>query len=268
MSSAPMPDTRRPAAATALAGTATLTGRHLRRLSRVPALFAFATVQPVLLVVLFSYGLGGAIHPPGAHRYIDYVLPGLLVLALGFGASQAAVAVADDLASGMTDRFRSMPVPVIAVLAGRAAADAVRNLAATIFMVAAGAAIGFRFHAGPAAALAAIALAVTTGMAFSFINILLGLLVKDPEAAGLAGLSPVIILVFASSTLVPVATMPGWLQAFAKVNPVTVIADALRVLCLGGPAATPVTQAATWIAALLLITIPPAITRCRHAGRA
>ena len=113
-----------------------------------------------------------------------------------------------------------------------------------------------------------MALAVATGLAFSWLNILLGPLVRDPESAGLAGLFPVIILVFASSTLVPVATMPGWLQAFAKVNPITVIAGALRVLCLGGPAARSATEAFTWIAGVLVIAVPLAIRRYRHAASA
>ncbi len=209
-------------AATA-AGIAAITGRNLRRLVRVPTLLVFATVQPVLFVLLFSYAFGGAIHVPGVTRYIDYLLPGIVVLAIGFGASQTGVAIG------------------------------------------VGAAIGFRFHAGPAAALAAAALAVATGLAFSLLNLLLGLVVRDPESAGLAGLFPVIILFFTSSALVPVATMPGWLQAFAKANPITVITGALRALCLGGPAARPTIEAAAWIAALLAVTVPAAITSYRHA---
>jgi hypothetical protein len=160
-------------------------------------------------------------------------------------ASQTGVAIAEDLASGMIDRFRALPIAAAAVLAGRVAADAVRNLFVVALMIAVGSAMGFRFHAGPAAALAAVAfaLAVSVGLAFSWLNLLLGLLVRNPESAGLAGIFPVIILVFTSSMLVPVATMPGWLQAFANVNPVTALVDALRVLCLGGPAAVPVLEA-------------------------
>jgi ABC transporter DrrB family efflux protein len=253
------------APASALASVATITGRNLRRLVRVPTLIAFATVQPVLFVLLFTYAFGGAIHPPGAARYIDYLLPGLFVLAIGFGASQTGVAIADDLASGMIDRFRSLPMPSAAVLAGRVAADAVRNLFVVALMIAVASAIGFRFHAGPAAALAVVALAVAVGIAFSWLNLLLGLLVRNPESAGLAGIFPVVILVFTSSALVPVATMPGWLLAFANVNPVTVWVDALRALCLGGPTATPVLEALAWIGAILLATIPAAILRYRHA---
>ena len=248
-----------------LADTATITGRNLRRLVRVPNLLIFATVQPVLFVVLFTYAFGGAIHVPGAARYIDYLLPGIFVLAIGFGASQTGVAIAEDLSTGMIDRFRSLPITGGAVLAGRVAADAARNLFVVVLMIAVGAAIGFQFHAGPSAALAAVALAVATGLAFSWLNLLLGLAVRDPESAGLAGLFPVVILFFTSSALVPVATMPGWLQAFAKANPITVITGALRALCLGGPTTRPAIEATGWIAALLAVTVPAAIARYRHA---
>jgi ABC-2 type transport system permease protein/oleandomycin transport system permease protein len=252
-------------AAQILADTAIITGRNMRRLVRVPTLLVFATVQPVLFVLLFTYAFGGAIQVPGVARYIDYLLPGIFVLAIGFGASQTGVAIAEDLSAGMIDRFRSLPITGGAVLAGRVTADAARNLFVVGLMIAVGAAIGFRFHAGPAAALAALALAVAAGLAFSWINLLLGLAVRDPESAGLVGLFPVVILFFTSSALVPVATMPGWLQAFAKANPITVITGALRALCLGGPTTRPAIEATAWIAALLAITIPAAITRYRHA---
>jgi ABC-2 type transport system permease protein/oleandomycin transport system permease protein len=231
----------------------------------VPALLVLATIQPVLFVPLFSYAFGGAIRVPGVTHYIDYLLPGIFVLAIGFGASQTGVAVAEDLATGMIDRFRSLPISATAVLAGRVAADALRNLFVVALMTGVGAAIGFRFHAGPAAALAAAALAVAAGLVFSWLNLLLGLVVRDPESAGLAGLFPVIILFFTSSALVPVATMPGWLQAFAKANPITVITGALRDLCLGGPTTRPALQAAAWLLGLLAVTIPAAVASYRHA---
>jgi ABC transporter DrrB family efflux protein len=165
----------------------------------------------------------------------------------------------------MIDRFRSLPITAAAVLAGRVAADALRNLFVAGLMIGVGAAIGFRFHAGPAAAAAAVALAVATGLAFSWLNLLLGLAVRDPESAGLAGLFPIIILFFTSSALVPVATMPGWLQAFAKANPITVITGALRALCLGGPTTRPALEATAWLTGLLAVTVPAAIASYRHA---
>jgi ABC-2 type transport system permease protein/oleandomycin transport system permease protein len=251
--------------ASALVNTATITGRNLRRLVRVPTLLVFATVQPVLFVLLFTYAFGGAIHIPGVAHYIDYLLPGIFVLAIGFGASQTGVAIAEDLSTGMIDRFRSLPITSGAVLSGRVAADALRNLFVVGLMIAVAAAIGFRFHAGPTAAFAAVVVAVATGLAFSWLNLLLGLTVRDPESAGLAGLFPIVILFFTSSTLVPVATMPGWLQAFAKANPITVITDALRALCLGGPTARPAAEAAAWLIGLLAVTVPATIARYRHA---
>jgi ABC-2 type transport system permease protein/oleandomycin transport system permease protein len=247
------------------ASVATITARNLRRLIRVPTLLVFATVQPVLFVLLFTYAFGDAIHVPGVAHYIDYLLPGIFVLAIGFGASQTGVAIAEDLTTGMIDRFRSLPITAAAVLTGRVAADALRNLFVVALMIGVGSAIGFRFHAGPAAALAAVALAVATGLAFSWLNLLLGLAVRDPESAGLAGLFPIIILFFTSSTLVPVATMPGWLQAFAKANPITVITGALRALCLGGPTTRPALEATAWLIGLLAVTVPAAIASYRHA---
>ncbi|GAA0945968.1 ABC transporter permease [Virgisporangium aurantiacum] len=251
-----------------LVDTATITGRNLRRLVRVPTLIAFATVQPVLFVLLFTYAFGGAIHPPGVDRYIDYILPGTWILAIAFGASQTGVALADDLATGMIDRFRALPTARAAVLAGRVTADAVRNLFVLTLMTGLAATIGFRFHAGPLAALAAIGLAIGVGIVFSWIFALLGLLVRDPESAGIGGLLAVIPLIFTSSTFVPVATFPGWLQAFAEVNPITVTVDALRCLCLGGPTATPVLKAAGWLAVLLAVTVPAAVHRYRRVTAA
>ncbi len=251
-----------------LRNVGTITARNLRRLVRVPTLIAFATLQPLLFVLLFTYGLGGAIHPPSVAHYVDYLLPGIFVLAIGFGASQTGVAIAEDLSDGMIDRFRSLPIAGIAVLAGRVAADAVRNAFVVGLTAAVGYAVGFRFHGGAVPALGAASLAVAAGVAFSWLNVLLGLLVRDPESAGLAGLFPVIVLVFTSSTLVPVSTMPGWLQAFAKVNPITVLVDALRALCLGGATATHLLEALAWIAGILLVTIPGAATSFRRTTAA
>lgn len=253
-----------PRSAGLLANIATITARNLLRLVRVPTLIAFSTVQPILFVLLFNYAWGGAIRPPGVDQYIDYVLPGIFVLSIAFGASQTGVAIAEDLASGMIDRFRALPVARSAVLAGRTVADAIRNLFVIALMTGVATLVGFRFHAGAAAALGAVGLALAVGVAFSWVFALLGLLVRDSESAGIGGLLAVIPLLFTSSTFVPVATMPGWLQAFAKVNPITVTVDALRVLCLGGPTATRVWLALAWIVGLLLVTVPLAVWRYRH----
>ena len=247
-----------------LANTATITVRNLRRYPRVPTLLAFATVQPIMLVLLFTSVFGGAIHPPGVERYIDYLLPGIVVLALAFGASQTGVAIAEDLNRGMIARFRSLPMARSAVLAGRTLADAVRNAFVIGLMIAVGTLAGFRFHAGAPAALGALALALAVGWAFSWACALVGLIVRDAESAGLVGLLIAILLVFTSSTFVPIDTMPNALQAFANANPITSVVDAMRALCLGGPATRPVLEALAWIAGLLALCIPLAVDRYRH----
>lgn len=247
------------------ANVATITGRTLRRLVRVPTLVAFATAQPVLFVVLFTYAFGGAIHPPGITTYIDYALPGIWILSIAFGASQTGVAMAEDLSTGMVDRFRALPMTRSALLAGRAAGDLVRNAFVLALMTGIAALIGFRFHAGPAAALAAFALDLGVGVAFSWLFALLGLLVRNSESAGIGGLLVVIPLVFTSSTFVPVATFPGWLQGFATVNPITAVVDALRALTLGGPTATVVVRALLWVGGVLCVAIPVATHRYRQS---
>lgn len=247
-----------------ISNVAVVTARNLRRLFRVPTLIAFATVQPVMFVLLFNYAFGGAIDPPGVDLYIDYALPGIYVLAIAFGASQTGVAIADDLTTGMIDRFRALPMARSAVLAGRTTADAVRNLFVIGLMTGLAYLIGFRFHAGPGAALAAIGLAVAVGLAFSWIFALLGLLVRDPEAAGIGGLLGVIPLIFTSSTFVPVETFPDWLQAFAEVNPITITVDAIRALTLGGPTAEVVGRALVWLGGILAVAIPAAVHRYRY----
>lgn len=249
-----------------LSNVATMTGRNLRRLVRVPTLLLLATVQPMMFVLLFTYGFGGAIDAPGVQNYIDYLLPGIFVLALAFGASQTAVAMAGDLSTGMVDRFRALPMARSAVLAGRTVADAVRNAFVLVLMTGLGYAIGFRFHAGVLGALGVLGLALATGLALSWINALLGLFVRDAEAANIGGILAIVPLVFTSSMFVPVHTMPDWLQVFAEVNPVTIIVDAMRALSLGGPTELPVWQALAWIAVLLVVSVPLAVRRYRRVN--
>jgi ABC-2 type transport system permease protein len=153
-----------------------------------------------------------------------------------------------------------------ALLAGRTLADTLRNPFVVLLMVAVGYAVGFRFHAGPGPALVALAVPLAVGYLLSWISALIGLTVRDPETAGTASLLPVILLAFTSSTFVPVATMPGWLQAWADINPITHAVDATRALALGGPTA-PLLRAVAWILGILAVVIPLAIHRYRHVTR-
>jgi ABC transporter DrrB family efflux protein len=244
-----------------LAGTAVITRRNLKRIIRTPRLLAVSSVQPVLFVLLFRYVFGGAIHAGGA-SYIDYLLPGILVTATLFGAT-TSVAMATDLASGMTDRFRSLPMARIAVLAGRCVADVTRSVIVVILVLAVGTLTGFRFHGGVLPALGAAGLVLAFGFAFTWLYALVGMLVGDPETAQVAAFIPVFLLIFASSVFVPIATMPGWLQAFAKAQPVTVTVNTVRALAEGGPVAHWAWQSGCWIAAFIAVFGTLSIARYR-----
>jgi len=247
-----------------LRDTVAMTRRNLYHYLRVPALVAVAVTQAVLFVVMFTYVFGGAIDTPGVD-YIDYLMPGIVVLAVAFGSPNTGVGLAEDLTSGMLDRFRSLPMARPALLVGRTLADAVRNLLVVLVMVAVGYLIGFRFHAGPVAALAAIALPVAVGYVLSWFAALIGLITGDAETAGTASLLPIIPLAFTSSAFVPVDTMPGPLQAWADINPITHIVDAIRALIIGGPTATAVLQAIAWLTALVTLFISMALWRYQRA---
>jgi ABC-2 type transport system permease protein/oleandomycin transport system permease protein len=256
-----------------VADALTMTWRNLLKYVRVPTLLVFSTIQPVMFVLLFRYVFGGAIHITGVN-YTDYLMPGIFVQTVVFGSTQTGVGLAEDLSRGMIDRFRSLPMARSAVLAGRTIGDTVRNLFVVLLMTGVGYAIGFRFHAGLLDALAGIALAVLFGLAFSWISANIGLAVRDVESAQAASFVWIFPLVFASSAFVPVFSMPGWLQAFAKVNPVSITVDAIRDLTLGrdlglaaglqGTTTTHVLESLAWIAAILLVFVPLAVSRYRR----
>jgi ABC transporter DrrB family efflux protein len=238
--------------------------RNLIRYTRLPQLLLFSTVQPIMFVLLFVFVFGGAIDVPGTD-YTNFLIPGIFVQAMVFGSSQTGIGLADDLSKGMVDRFRSLPMARSAVLAGRTLADLVRNLFVVLLMTFVGYLVGFRFQAGFLRAVGALALVAMLGFAFSWISATVGLLAKDPESAQAGGFIWLFPLVFASSIFVPVETMPGWLQAIARVNPMTVTADASRALSLGGPAARLVLYTLLWVAAILAVFVPLSVRRYRRS---
>ena len=237
-----------------------LTRRNLLHVVRTPDLLVFATLQPVVFLLLFRYVFGGAIRVPD-RSYVDYLIPGIIVQTVVFGAPATSVGLAEDMSKGIIDRFRSLPMARSAVLAGRILADLVRNAFVVVLMIGVGVLVGFRIRNGLLPALAAVAIALLLGYALSWLFALVGLLVTDPEAAQLAGLLPIFPLVFASSVFTPVDTMPGWLQAFADVQPVTRAADAVRGLTQGGPFATDLAWTAVWVVAVLAVFAPLAVRR-------
>lgn len=171
----------------------------------------------------------------GTSNYADYLLPGIFVQTALFGGASTSVGLAQDLNGGIIDRFRSLPMARSAVLASRTIADLLRNVVVLLLMVIVGVAVGIRFHASIGSDVAGLGLVLLFGYAFSWVFATVGLVVKDPETAQVAGFLPLFPLIFASSAFVPVASMPGWLQAFANVQPVSVTVDAVRALVDGGP---------------------------------
>ena len=243
--------------------TMVITWRNLLRYVRLPQLLIFSSIQPVMLLLLFNYVFGGAINTGGID-YIQYLLPGFLVQTVLFGSTQTSVGLAEDLSRGIIDRFRSLPMARPAVLAGRTLADTARYTFLVLLMIAVGTIIGFRFQGGVPAAAAAAMIAVLFGFAFTWVSAFIGMSVKDVETAQVAGFVWVFPLVFASSMFVPVETMPGWLQAFAKVNPVTVTTDTVRALSLGLPLGSSLWQSFAWIGGLLAVFFPLAVNRYRR----
>jgi ABC-2 type transport system ATP-binding protein len=250
----------------ALTDTRVVTGRNLRHFIRQPQLLIFSTVQPIMFVLLFAYVFGGAVKGslPNGVKYIDFLLPGIFVQSVAFRATQTAVGLSEDLERGVIDRFRSMPMARSAVLIGRTVADLVRNVLIIGLMTAVGYLIGFRFQVGLGNALACVAVVSAFGFALSWIFAFVALTVRGAEAAQSAGFVVIFPLVFASSVFVPVASMPGWLQAIAKVSPVTLTANAGRTYALDGGVPAALGGAAAWIVGLLVIFIPLCVWRYRR----
>lgn len=249
----------------AVSDTLAVTGRNLRTILRVPQLLVFATVQPVIFVLLFRYAFGGAIATPGA-RYVDYLMPGIFAQTVAFGAMGTGVGLADDLHKGFVERFRSLPMARSAVVAGRILSDLVRNVFVVALMCAVGFAVGFRVHTNPAAFLAGLALLLGFACSLSVVFALVGLSVGTAESAQAASFPMLAPLVFASSAFVPVATMPDWLRAVASRQPLTAVVDAVRALSLGGPTAGPVLATAAWTLGIVAVFGPLAVRRYRRAA--
>jgi ABC-2 type transport system permease protein len=242
-----------------------ITWRNLIGYRRVPQLLVFSTIQPVIFVLLFRYVFGGAITPPGDVPYVDFLMPGVFVQTVVFGALATAIGLAADMKSGMLERFRSLPMARSAVLAGRTFADLARNVFVVILMVAVGFLVGFRIHTNALALVAGILLLLFFGYAMSWIFATVGLVLGDPETAQAAAFPVLAPLVFASSVFVPVDQMPGWLQVWANHQPVSVTASAVRALVIGGPTASFVWQSLVWCVAILAVFAPLAVRRYRRA---
>jgi ABC-2 type transport system permease protein len=208
----------------------TMIVRSLRLTLRNVEGLTTAFALPIMLMLMFVYLFGGAIHT--GSRYVDYVVPGVLLVCVGFGAATTGVSVAHDLSTGIIDRFRSLDVRGEALINGHVVASVVRNLLSSALVFAVAVAIGFRPHGDPADWLAAIGVLALYVLALSWFAAAIGIVVRSPEAAqGITFL--VSFLPYPSSAFVPIHTMPPVLQGFAANQPATAVADTMRAL-LGG----------------------------------
>jgi ABC-2 type transport system permease protein/oleandomycin transport system permease protein len=238
--------------------------RNLIRYSRQPVLIGVTFVQPIMFVLLFIYVFGGAIHTPGGN-YVNYLIPGIIIQAVLFGAVQTGVGLSEDMKKGLIDRFRSLRMSRSAVLAGRVTADLVRNVFVLAIIIGIGYAVGFRIQTDLWSALLGVVLALAFSFAMMWIMAIIGLLVKNAETTQVGTMVITFPLVFVSSAFVPVETMPKWLQVLADINPVTVTVDAIRGLLVSGQYTPALWQALFWIGGMLLVFIPLAINRYQHS---
>ncbi len=239
----------------ALADAWVLAKRRLIQIPRIPDELIFATIQPIMFVVLFRYVFGGAITGVGGN-YANFVMAGIFVQTVIFGSTTTGIGLAQDLEKGLVDRFRSLPMAKSAVLTGRTIADLVRNLFVVIVMLVVGLVVGFRPSGSPVAWVAAIGLMLLVSFAFSWISATIGLAVHSVEAAQSAGFIWLFPLTFASSAFVQVSTMPTWLQGFAAHQPVTIFVDAVRALFLGQAVGAEGWQSVAWCLGILIVFIP------------
>jgi len=245
--------------------TLVLAERNLKRLPRQPDLAIGFTIQPIMFVLLFAYVFGGAIVTPG-FDYIDFLIPGIIVQNVAFGGFVTALGLSEDLNKGLIDRFRSLPTSRASVLAGRTLADVVTNFIGVVILLVTGLIIGFSFMTGAAQVVGGILLLLLFGFASSWIFAVIGMSVSSPEAANGIGFTLIFPITFISSAFVPVDSMPDALQAFAEVNPVTILVDAMRHLWLDTPAGNNVWGAVVWALVLIAIFAPIAVAKYRKAA--
>jgi ABC-2 type transport system permease protein/oleandomycin transport system permease protein len=215
-----------------LADIALIAGRNLRKVLRNTRLIVFTTIQPIMQLVLFAYVFTGVARVQSG-SYRDFVVPAVIVQTMVFSGMTTGIGIANDLHSGMIDRFRSLPIARSAFLVGRTVSDSLRLGIQALLLIAVSLIIGFRFHAGVAGAAGMAVVVVVFGMALTAFSAWIGLAVQDPETVQAASFIPILPLVFTSSAFAPVKSLPGWMQPVARANPVTAAIDSARGLALG-----------------------------------
>jgi ABC-2 type transport system permease protein len=252
----------RPARAPGLTGASGQVAlRALRKYVRTPGLIVMGVVQSAMFLFSFRYVFGGAIHA-GATSYVDFLVPAYVASIVLFTGGGIAVAVATDKAEGFTDRVLSLPVSRYALVLGRTIADSTTNVWSIVTTAAFGFLFGFRLPGGWQAGLAALGLCVAYAVVFTVVFLVMGLYAPNAQAA--QGMSLIaFVFAFISSAYVPATSMPGWLQPFAKYQPITPMVDAVRALLIGST--SDVGLALAWSVLLVAVLAPVAVIRYRRA---
>ncbi len=255
----PAAPARRPSVVTGLQNSFTLTWRSVLKIRTNAEDLLGLSLQPVMFLLLFTYVFGGAIEHGNVHAYLEYVMPGILVQTVLFATLGTGLMLNQDISAGIFDRFRSLPIARWAPLAGAIFGDVARYVISVVVTLGFGMILGFRIHTNPAAAVAGCLLVLAFAMAMCWLSALIGLTVKTPQGVQVFGFIAMFPLIFASGLLVPVTTMPGWLQAFAKANPVTLLAAACRGLMVNGAVAVPAGESMVWALGLVVVFAPLAV---------
>lgn len=238
--------------------------RSLIKTMRTPEQLIDVTLQPIIFIVLFVYLLGGAI-AGSRHEYLQFLLPALLVQNVLFASAPTGVSLNSDIKTGVFDRFRSLPIGRSAPLIGGVLGDMIRFVVSIAVMLGFGSLLGFRFGTSPLAVVGACLLVMFMAFCFSWIFVLLGMLVREPGAVQGLGFVIMFPLTFGTNVLVPTNTLPGWLQAWVKINPVADAMQAARGLMLGHlPVFEPVMKTLIWSVAVLAVFAPLAVRAYRR----
>lgn len=242
---------------------AVFVGRSIRHSLRNIESLMMAIMLPVMLMLLFTYIFGGALDPSG--NYVNYVVPGIILLCAGFGSSSTAVDVATDMTNGIINRFRTMPISSISVITGHVAASLARNLLATCMVIGVALLVGFRPNATFIEWLGAIGIIILFILTFTWLFAAIGLVTGSPSAASGYGFA-LLFLPYLSSAFVPTNTMPSWMQGFANHQPITPVIETIRGLLTGTPVLNNGWWAIGWCSALLVIAIGWCILAFRRNG--
>jgi ABC-2 type transport system permease protein len=268
-------DVRKPGLVKALSDGAVVAKRNLIKIKRVPDLLVFSTMSPIMFILLFAYIFGSAIHPPGI-GYREFLIPGIFVQTVIFGATITGAGLAEDMQKGIIDRFRSLPMSRSAVLVGRTTSDVLNNVLVIAIMSITGLLVGWRIRSSVGEAIAGFLLLLAFAYAMSWVMAVVGLIVPSPEVVNNASFMVIFPLTFIANTFVPTDGFPSGLKAIANWNPVSSVTQASRQL-FGNTGSSPlpdspwslhhpIVYTLIWIVGLLAVFVPLSVRQYKRAA--